>query len=112
VEAIVEASGDRVETRRELFLVESYVPLTSPSVVTTVLAQLCDAAQALQSEQERVWVRLCIALPADETCFYVVESGAIDTVERVFARAAISYERIVAAFEVDAVQPNGPTKGP
>lgn len=101
----MEASGGRVETRRELFLVESYVPLTSPSVVTTVLAQLCDAARALQSEHEHVWVRLCIALPADETCFYVVESGALDSVERVFARASISYERIVTAFRVDAAQP-------
>ncbi len=108
----MEASGDHVETRRESFLVESYVPLTSPSVVTTVLAQLCDAARALQSEHEWVWVRLCIALPADETCFYVVESGAIESVERVFARAAISYERIVTAFRVDAAQTNEPPGGP
>ncbi len=107
----MEASGDPVETRRELFLVESYVPLTSPSVVSSVLAQLSDAAQALQSEQERVWVRLCIALPADETCFYVVECGAIESVQRVFARAAISYERIVTAFRVDADRPDG-SKGP
>lgn len=108
----MEASGDHDETRRDLFLVESYVPLTSPSVVTTVLAQLCDAARALRAEHERVWVRLCIALPADETCFYVVESGALDSVERVFARAAISYERIVTAFRVDAAQTNESSGGP
>lgn len=96
----MEASGGDVETRRELFLVESYVPLTNPALISAILAQLRDAARALRTGQGWVLVRSCIALPTDETCFYLVESESSDEVQRVFTQAAISYERIVKAFQI------------
>lgn len=82
-----------------MFLVEAYLPLTSPGLVTATVSQLRSAASAVRSGSRWVLVRFCIALPADETCFYLVEGTSIDEVRRVFDRAAVSYQRVVEAFQ-------------
>lgn len=65
-----------------------------------MLARLRSAAGSLPTGEGNVRANACIALPSDDTCFLLVDASSSATVERLFATAGFSYERIVEAIQV------------
>lgn len=46
----------------------------------------------------------CIAVPADEMCFCLVESDSAELVRDALLRIAVGHERIVGAIQVSPVR--------
>ncbi len=77
------------------YLVESYAPAASASEAEAAIARLADDDRTIR------YLRSSF-VPADETCFHLVEAGSLDAVRAALARADISYERIAETVEFDA----------
>ncbi len=77
------------------YLVESYAPAASAPEAEAAIARLADDEQTIR------YLRTSF-VPADETCFHLVEAGSLEAVRAALARADISYERIVETLEFDA----------
>ena len=79
------------------YLVESYAPAASAPDAETATTRLADDDKSIR------YLRSSF-VPADETCFHLVEGGSLETVRTALAKAGISYERIVETVEFDADQ--------
>ena len=80
------------------YLVERYLPASRRDDADAAVAAL--AAGGVRH------MRLTF-VPEDETCFHVVEGPSREAVREALKQAAISYERIVEAFEGSQFQPVG-----
>jgi hypothetical protein len=79
------------------YLVELYVSKTNCAAIPAGWNRLRDAAAELTGEGRPVRIVRSIFVPDDETCFLLVETGAVATVRETARRAGLACERIVEA---------------
>jgi hypothetical protein len=82
-----------------LFLVECYTSPATAECAAHLLARLGSRAG-----DAAVTPVSCIAVPADEMCFCLVESDSAELVREALSQIALGHERIVAAIQVSPVR--------
>ncbi len=81
------------------YLVEVYVPRSSPREASLGARRAEAAADALSGDGVPVRYVRTTFLPDDETCFHVFEAGSSDAVDEVCRRAYLGRARIVPVIE-------------
>lgn len=71
------------------FLVEVYTPRLDEAALSTLVARLEVAAEAVSTEGSRVRYLRSIHVPEDETCFHLFEADSAETVREAGRRAAL-----------------------
>jgi hypothetical protein len=84
------------------FLLELYVPETEGATVAVAADRLSRAAAELTAEGRCVRFVRSIFVPADETCFLLVEGATAADVHEAARRAALAFEHVA---ETAAAQP-------
>lgn len=79
------------------FLVESYVPRFRDGEQLEGTNRASLEAEALASEGASARYIRSIYLPADETCFHLLEAVSAESAAEIGRRASISVERVVEA---------------
>jgi hypothetical protein len=79
------------------FLVEVYVSRADPEAVARDVRRVRRAAVELTAEGTPVIFLRSIFVPADETCFFLVEAGSLDVVQEAARRASLSFEHVAEA---------------
>lgn len=59
------------------------------------------SVEDLQAEGERIVEGVSTLVPEDEAAYWMFEARSAAIVERVFTRAGVTFERILAAIEVE-----------
>jgi Nickel responsive protein SCO4226-like len=77
------------------YLIELYVP--QGRELREATTRVRHAADGLRREGVDVRYLRSIFIPADETCFYVLEASSSDTVQEASRRASLHSQRIVEA---------------
>lgn len=83
------------------FLVEVYAPGVEPRAFADVVGRMRRAARSLADEGIGLRYVRGLLVPAEETCFHVVEAPSADAVAEASRRAQLDYERVVAVIESD-----------
>jgi len=78
------------------YLIEAYVTGGS---IADLQSRARAAAEAMTIEGHVVRYVRSVLVPADETCFHLVDAASEDAVAELARRARLSYERIVEAEE-------------
>jgi hypothetical protein len=81
------------------FLVEAYIARKNGSDLNVVVGRLHLAAEALTSSGVAVRYLRSILVPADETCFHLLESPSIEAVENACTQAELPFNRVTEAVE-------------
>jgi hypothetical protein len=76
------------------FLIELYVPKTDRAAVAAAAKRLTEAAAELTAEGRSVQLVRSIFVPADETCFLLVEGDNADDVRETARRAAVPVDNV------------------
>ncbi|MEV8439722.1 hypothetical protein AB0425_20300 [Actinosynnema sp. NPDC051121] len=80
-----------------LFLAECYLHAANPREVAAAMAAVRAAADLCAPP---VTMRCCLAVPGDDSYFGVFTAEDVESLEQVFDRAGVSFERIVEAAAV------------
>jgi hypothetical protein len=88
------------------YLVELYVPSSSPEALTSAVARARTAASEMALDGMHVTYLRSLFLPGDELCFLLYEGSSAEVVGEAARRAAITFERIVEADTADGVDPD------
>jgi hypothetical protein len=86
---------ERQPTR--LFLAECYLHAANPREVAAAMAAVRAAADVCAPP---VTLRCCLSVPGDDSYFGVFAAQDAESLEQVFDRAGVSFERIVEASAV------------
>jgi hypothetical protein len=81
------------------FLVEAYEPCGRAGSLVEIERRARTAAAELSRSGTTVRYMRSIYIPADETCFHVIEGPSIEVVEEVGRRAQLEFDRITEAIE-------------
>jgi hypothetical protein len=81
------------------YLVETYVPRSSPGEAQAAGRRVGSAAASLSGRGVAVRYVRTTLLPDDETCFHLVEAPSVDAVREMCRLADVSHARIVGAVE-------------
>jgi hypothetical protein len=76
------------------FLIELYVPKTDRAAVAAAATRFRAAAAELAAEGRNVQLVRSIFVPADETCFLLVEGDNADDVRETARRAAVPVDNV------------------
>ena len=76
------------------FIVELYVPRNDSDTVAAAAKRLTQAAAELTAEGRAVEFVRSIFVPADETCFLLVEGGSADDVRETARRAGVPIDSV------------------
>ena len=76
------------------FIVELYVPRNDSAAVAAAAKRLTEAAAELTAEGRAVEFVRSIFVPADETCFLLVEGGSADDVRETARRAGVPVDSV------------------
>ena len=79
------------------FLVETYLARGQSSSAAVWSAQISRAAQLVAAQGRQVELLHSIAVPAEETCFFLFAADSVDAVREAAARAGLTVERIAEA---------------
>ena len=85
--------------RLETYLVEAYLPRTSPGGVDAVAARARAAAARMQSEGTTIRVLRSFFVPEDELWFGFYQARSIDDVAEAASRAELTLGRIQHAVD-------------
>lgn len=99
-------TDDRTEPRWRTFLVEHYWPDVTADAFAAAVESVRRAAEELGASGEPVRYRHSTLVPEDAAAFCVLSAPDRSLVERVYARAAVSFDRIVDAVETDEHHPD------
>jgi len=88
------------------YLVEVYVPSSSPDALTSAVARARSAAGEMALDGMQVTYLRSLFLPGDELCFLLYEGPSAEAIGEAVRRAAITFERIVEADTADGVDPD------
>ena len=86
----------------ETYLVEAYLPRTSPGGADAAAARARAAAAQMQSEGTAIRVLRSFFVPADELWFGFYEARSIDDVAEATSRAELTLGRIQRAVDDEA----------
>jgi hypothetical protein len=86
----------------ETYLVEAYLPRTSPGGADAAAARARAAAAQMQSEGTAIRVLRSFFVPADELWFGFYEARSIDEVAEATSRAELTLGRIQRAVDDEA----------
>jgi hypothetical protein len=86
------------------FVVETYVPRESTSMLAARVEELALAAEQISAAGAEVRVLGALFLPADETCFYLYQAASADTVRAAAARGRVDLTRITKAVSIRTSQ--------
>lgn len=81
------------------YLVEAYVTKLDEIRIRELAAGARAAAEAMTRDGVNVRYLRSIFVPADETCFHLLEAPSAEAVRQAGARVALAFERIVQAVE-------------
>ena len=81
------------------YLVEAYVPGGRSRKVSPSGRVVVESARELSGEGLALRVVRTTTVPADDTCFYLVEADSIEVVRELCLRAGLQSARVVEAFE-------------
>ena len=81
------------------YLVEAYVPGRRAREVSASEQVVVESAKELSGEGPALRVVRTTTIPADDTCFYLVEADSIEVVRELCLRAGLESARVVEAFE-------------
>jgi hypothetical protein len=81
------------------YIVELYLPSEASDGLGSVAARARSAAEALAGSGTDIRYLRSVFVPTDEFCFVLYEGSSAEAVAEAARRAAISFERIVAAVE-------------
>jgi hypothetical protein len=76
------------------FLIELYVPQTDRAAVAAAATRFRAAAAELAAEGRTVQLVRSIFVPADETCFLLVDGATADDVREAARRAAVPVDHV------------------
>lgn len=79
------------------FLVESYVPRSTPDGLRSELDRARRAVDAVRLEGREIELLRTIFVPADETCFFVYRAATSDDVREAAGRAGLPTANVVEA---------------
>ena len=83
------------------FLVECYWPGVTVEAFTEAAQRIRASVEDLRAEGERIVEGVSTLVPEDEAAYWTLEAPSAAVVERVFTRAGVTFERILAAIEVE-----------
>jgi Protein of unknown function (DUF4242) len=78
------------------YLIEAYVAGRS---IADLQGRARAAAEAMSTEGHVIRYLRSVLVPADETCFHLIDAASENTVAELARRAQLPYERIVEAEE-------------
>ena len=81
------------------YIVETYIPRARARDAAAAGSRARAAAEDLSAEGTAIRYVRTTHLPADETCFHVVEASAQEDVDELCRRAELGHVRIVVAVE-------------
>jgi hypothetical protein len=90
------------------FLAETYAPAGAPGAAGAAAPRAADIALAADPvSQDRTPVRFlgAIAVPGEETCFYLFESPSAGAVRAAMTRAGLKPDRITPAVSIRPADP-------
>ena len=82
-----------------------YVSRAEPSGGAPRTSDVSQVAEQITREGRPVRLLRSIAVPEEETCFYLFQAQTADVVREAATRAGLRFERIVEATEDEARQP-------
>jgi hypothetical protein len=82
------------------YLVEHYWPGITTEAFRATAERVRAAARAMARGGAPIRYLHSIMVPADEAAFCVFDAASMELIERLYARAGIRFDRIVAALEV------------
>lgn len=94
--------GNREADELTFFLAERYLPAGSREVALADLARARRASDELAREGAVAQLLSSTFVPSDEVCFALFRAPSAEEVNRLIARAAIPYERIVEVIQLGA----------
>jgi Protein of unknown function (DUF4242) len=83
------------------YLVELYLSRAAARTLEDAVAGVRAAARALSKEGFDIRFLRSTFIPGDETCFLVFDAATPELVEEAASRAAIPFERVVEAVELE-----------
>ena len=81
------------------YVVELYLPLGGAEAFAGAALRARRAVEALAREGVEVRYVRSLFIPADKTCFHVVEGPSAEVVGEASRRARLEYDRIVEALQ-------------
>jgi Protein of unknown function (DUF4242) len=81
------------------FLIETYEPNRHGESLADIERRSRTVAAELSREGTAVRYLRLIYVPADETCFYIVEGASLEVIEELARRAGLIFDRITEAVE-------------
>jgi hypothetical protein len=82
------------------FVVETYAPCETTSLVASRVDEVPLAAEQMREAGAEVRLLQAILLPEEETSFYLYESSSADDVREALTRARLRFERISEAVSL------------
>jgi hypothetical protein len=82
------------------FLVEHYWPGITAETFLSAAERVRTTAEAMARSGTPIRCLHSTMVPADEAAFCVFDAASADLIEKLYARAGVRFERIVAALEV------------
>ncbi len=81
------------------FLIEAYEPNRHGESLADIERRSRTVAAELSREGTAVRYLRSIYVPADETCFHILEGASLEAIEELARRAGLAFDRITEAVE-------------
>jgi hypothetical protein len=89
------------DTGRRTFLVEHYWPGVTPEEFRSAAERVRVSAEELSAANTEIAFLHSTLVPGDEAAFCVFRAGSMEAVVEAYARAGVTFERILDALEVE-----------